>query len=121
MTADAKPAKRIRDPKVFTEFHARAHDCIGCGHGRCIQAHHVLARSQGGDDVLANLAPLCVDCHRALHGQPYRAYGVRIDANHVRQAIVRHIRSEAGEDTRWYLTAKLGAEPAVEFVERLAA
>lgn len=117
--ADPKPARRIRDPKVFAAFHAQWHDCLSCGHANWISAHHVLSRAQGGDDVLANLVPLCLQCHGAYHGSPYRAYGVRIDANHVRQALARYIRSEAGEDARWYLTSKLGDAASIMFLERL--
>ena len=119
--ADPKPAKRIRDKGVFSTFHARGHDCLSCGHGRFIQAHHVLGRGQGGDDVLANLVPLCNQCHGALHGHPYRAYGVRIDAAWVRRALARHVRSEPGTDTRFYLRAKLGEFPAEAFVQRMEA
>jgi 5-methylcytosine-specific restriction endonuclease McrA len=116
-----KPARRIRDKEAFAVFHAKGRDCLSCGHGRSIQAHHILHRRQGGDDTLANLVPLCVECHLAYHGQPYRAYGVKIDANHVRQAIARYIRSEAGDDARWYLTGRMGPGPALAFLERLEA
>ena len=119
--SDPKPVKRIRDPEVIARFYESGYDCLSCGHGRIIDPHHVLLKSQGGDDVPANLVPLCRECHGALHGRPYRAFGVKIDANHVRQAIARCVRSEAGEDTRWYLVAKLGAEPSVAFLERLEA
>jgi 5-methylcytosine-specific restriction endonuclease McrA len=34
-----------------------------------IQLHHVVARSQGGDDYAANLVPVCPDCHRLLHNR----------------------------------------------------
>lgn len=121
--ADPKPAKRIVDKAVYAEFHARFLDCLSCGHMPSFrsEAHHILPRSQGGDDVLANLVPLCRQCHQAYHGSPYRAYGVRIDQNHVRAAIARYLRSEAGDDARWYLTAKLGVEASLAFQDRLEA
>jgi 5-methylcytosine-specific restriction endonuclease McrA len=31
-----------------------------------IHFHHLLARSQGGDDVAANIVPLCAECHQAV-------------------------------------------------------
>jgi hypothetical protein len=117
--ADWKNPARIRDHSVFEQFHAQSHDCISCGHGIVVEAHHILSRGRGGDDVLPNLVGLCQECHHAYHGNPYRAFGVRIDANHVRQAIAGYIRSEAGEDTRWYLTGKLGPNGSQVFLERL--
>jgi hypothetical protein len=117
--ADPKPSPRIRNKDVLKAFHEQGWDCVACGHGRHIEAHHILRRSQGGDDALGNLLGLCSDCHRALHGQPYRAYGVRIDAGFVRSAIGRYIRSEAGDDARYYLTSKLGQERAEAWVEAL--
>jgi hypothetical protein len=62
---------------------------------------------------------LCQECHRAYHGNPYTAFGVRIDAQHVRRAIGRYIGSDDGVETAWYLTGKLGPEAALAFVERL--
>jgi hypothetical protein len=116
---DPKPEPRVRDKTVLRWFHSLDWDCVACGHGRHIEAHHILSRAQGGDDHLGNLVGLCSDCHRALHGSPYRAYGVRIDSGFVRSAIGRYIRSEGGDDARWYLTGKLGLERAEAFVEDL--
>ena len=39
--------------------------CWVCG-GRWSDLHHIVSRAQGGDDVVANLAPLCRPCHRAV-------------------------------------------------------
>jgi hypothetical protein len=38
----------------------------GCGRRRGLQAHHLLPRSWGGDDVIANLAAVCPAHHRLL-------------------------------------------------------
>jgi len=36
-----------------------------------IERHHLVRRSQGGDDVPENIVPLCGACHRKLHdGRP---------------------------------------------------
>jgi len=36
-----------------------------------IELHHLVRRSQGGDDVPDNIVPLCGACHRKLHdGRP---------------------------------------------------
>jgi hypothetical protein len=43
--------------------------CRACGkHGwPSNHLHHLVFRSGGGDDVPANLIPLCKDCHQAFH------------------------------------------------------
>jgi 5-methylcytosine-specific restriction endonuclease McrA len=35
---------------------------------RQVELHHLIRRSQGGDDVPANLVPLCRQHHRQVHG-----------------------------------------------------
>lgn len=65
---DAKPLKRHRASrtewaglhKVFVNER-----CWICN-GRWSDLHHILSRAQGGDDVVANLAPLCRECHTAV-------------------------------------------------------
>ena len=123
VTRDPKPERRVRDREVLRRFHDQGRECGSCGHGMGVEAHHILSRAQGGDDVLENLFPLCAGCHRALHGNPYTAYGVPIDGAYVRHAIARFIRTEPGDDTRNYLYRKLqppvfGAEAFVQRLER---
>jgi 5-methylcytosine-specific restriction endonuclease McrA len=64
---DPKPRRRIRasTPRSRTVAYERAHRsaCALCGAQRGVQAAHVVPRSQGGDDVAENVAPLCLDCH----------------------------------------------------------
>lgn len=39
------------------------------GEGRTFwEVHHVLPKAEGGTDELANLATLCLRCHRRVHG-----------------------------------------------------
>lgn len=110
--ADPKPAKRVRDKDVFREFHEAKPRCVCCGEGFRVQAHHLLSRAQGGDDVAANLVALCWLCHGALHGQNDRA---------VTRALARYLRSADGLEARWYLTGKLGVEGSLAFQDRLEA
>ena len=50
---------------------ARARDgykCQCCGKKNCrLEVHHLLPRSRGGSDKLANLITLCTDCHHLAH------------------------------------------------------
>ena len=41
--------------------------CERCG-GVAVDAHHLVARVDGGADALANLLALCEDCHAEEHG-----------------------------------------------------
>jgi hypothetical protein len=89
-----------------------------CGCGRLADSlHHLINRSQGGDDVVANLIPLAGDgttlCHGALTSAN-RTLDERtqrwVHPEHVRQGVRRHLAP-------WhlqYMTDKKG----MEWVER---
>ena len=40
--------------------------CVACGLGEQLELHHIVPRSQSGDDVQENLAVLCRSCHTKL-------------------------------------------------------
>jgi hypothetical protein len=63
---DLKPPARIRDSSIFRTLHREATECAICGWAPPLEAHHVLARSQGGDDVRANLVMLDPVCHQRI-------------------------------------------------------
>jgi len=39
------------------------HTCQQCGIWTCAPPHHIVKISQGGDDVIENMATLCIFCH----------------------------------------------------------
>lgn len=41
---------------------------MACAVRRPVELHHIVPRSQGGDDLAENLCPLCHDCHTKLEG-----------------------------------------------------
>jgi 5-methylcytosine-specific restriction endonuclease McrA len=41
--------------------------CQKCGSLIRLEVHHLIKRSQLGDDVMDNLITLCVHCHRKCH------------------------------------------------------
>jgi hypothetical protein len=41
--------------------------CRCCRHRNNLQVHHVIFRSQQGEDSPENLAAICNDCHDAIH------------------------------------------------------
>ncbi len=67
---DPKPEPRVRASQGewsgIHEFFAHA-PCVHCGMAHQ-SLHHILPRSQGGDDLPVNLAPLCGDGTRGCHG-----------------------------------------------------
>lgn len=86
-------------------------ECVICGSTGRLSIHHVLPRSQGGDDIEANFVCLCGDGVTGCHGdvEHYR--------NGVRRILGLHILSER-RDTVDYLTTKLGsADRALYWIE----
>lgn len=76
VTPDPKPRKRIVATKQEWDAIAEAKqgpcricrrvESNGSVHSR-IELHHLVRRSQGGDDVAENIVPLCGECHTKLH------------------------------------------------------
>lgn len=107
---DFKQGKRVKDADVYRLFHGTERLCLCCGNP-AVHAHHILHRSLGGDDIDANLAPLCPDCHRCHHSKSaYRnaMLGRRITKEMVDQALADYIRGPHGEAAARYLISKLG-------------
>jgi len=67
---DPKPPPRIRDSQAGLAKLRREGRCRVCGQARGLTRHHLLNRSQGGDDVDDDIVPVCdgpgVTCHRKL-------------------------------------------------------
>jgi 5-methylcytosine-specific restriction endonuclease McrA len=72
VTPDPKPVSRHRDRRAGRDKLKRDRKCRGCGqiHLNVFRHHIVPKGSQGGDDVDANLIPLCSLCHDDLHHHP---------------------------------------------------
>ena len=41
--------------------------CMSCSSINSLSPHHIIFKSQGGDDRMSNLIVLCFDCHRKAH------------------------------------------------------
>lgn len=110
---DPKPAPRIRDKAVYELFHGINWSCLACSWDRPVEAHHVLSRGQGGDDVMNNLVPFCRSCHAAYHN----------GNQNPRRMLARFLRSEQGQDHVRYLHDKMdpvnGVFAVESFVQRL--
>lgn len=125
---DPRPAARTVDPHALAVARLAEDECGACGRPPG-SPHHVIPRSEGGDDVAANLLMLCgsgtTGCHGAWHGNPYMASdgrwvaltlpeqpwrNERRDAVWVAQRIGHHIASRR-RDIIAYVVGKLGDEP----------
>lgn len=71
MNADPKPAKRIKASRSEWEMIRRAKldVCRACRYDFRIELHHLVPRSQAGDDVADNLVPLCFLCHGLIENR----------------------------------------------------
>lgn len=98
MKPDWKPKRRIRDSAAIERKVASEPLCRACGLERATDGHHVLLRSQGGDDVEDNIIPLCRACHTDYHAA--------------------HISLRANLNERLYVLTKLGQNPGTVYLER---
>ncbi len=68
--SDPKPERRVRASQSdWSDIHQHFNGawCVSCG--RPYESlHHILPRSQGGDDLVVNLAPLCGSGTTGCHG-----------------------------------------------------
>jgi hypothetical protein len=84
---DPKPEKRHKaSQREWDTIHTRFRDecCVACGL-RTSHLHHIIYRSEGGDDLPVNLCPLCDICHDKLHG--HRGGWERV-AGHIRAYVL---------------------------------
>ena len=95
--SDPKPAKRIVDVDAGKRKLALDTACRGCG-TRASDPHHILLRSQRGDDVEDNIMPLCHLCHIKYHDGKLKTLRLR-------------------PTERAYLESKLGKEAATMYIE----
>lgn len=58
------PMSKIRD--ILIEKYG---ECRICGDDRAIEAHHIIAKENGGKNTLSNVIPLCPTCHNLSHGR----------------------------------------------------
>ena len=87
MTAYPKPTRlklkavalKNQQEKVFCRDR---HTCQLCSRDVVVpEAHHVIFKSQGGDDSMENLLTLCFDCHiKGIHGLNPNAHTLREQA-----------------------------------------
>lgn len=101
----------MRDPDLLKQLHHELEECALCG-AVDFSLHHVLKRSQGGDDVRENIVALCGSGTTGCHGL--------VEASD--DATCRYFGTyllSARPDTVAYLGLKLGGpEPAAAWLQR---
>jgi len=62
-----------------------------------VQAHHIIPRSEGGENTLGNLITLCDMCHAVFHEQRWREYfgdkGVPENMEWIKEEYDDHVKS----------------------------
>jgi len=61
-----RPVRRLVDPTAGRRKCGDGAECRLCPSRRELERHHLVPRSQRGDDVDENLVPLCAPCHRLV-------------------------------------------------------
>lgn len=121
MTPDPKPTGRVKDRDAFAYARVREDACAACGRPPA-NAHHILPKDKGGDDVAENLTMLCGTgtwgCHGVMHGNPYTDHdGKRWQRAETSAAIGRHLLATRPDSIQYVLT-RLGWSPGREWLRR---
>lgn len=108
--SDPKREPRRRDPALLKLLHFEFDSCVLCGTTHQLHLHHVVFRSQGGDDIRSNLVMFCLECHQGYHTSRSDGYGARL------ATYIQGYRP----DTYAYLVEKLGVSGAEVWFEKHA-
>jgi 5-methylcytosine-specific restriction endonuclease McrA len=96
---DPKPRKRVVNPDAGVGKLRQERACRVCGQRTMLlERHHLVKRSQGGDDVDENIVPLCGDGVAGCHG--------RVEAKH-RETLVA-LRKALRPDELDYIILRKG-------------
>ncbi len=111
LPSDFKTPKRIVDTQLMRDlYRGRSHECALCGMAN-VSLHHILRRSQGGDDVEANLVFLCgsgtTGCHGLVEAADEKTLG----------SLGAYVMLNR-PDTLEYLAGKVGADGLMDWMER---
>lgn len=56
-----------KDKEIYKKIIDEQHYCQLCGSTNWLEIHHILYRSQGGNNDERNLIRLCKNCHELVH------------------------------------------------------
>lgn len=101
------PLSRIVDNTALAIAKLYYRECAICGDTHGLQVHHIVLRSQGGDDVDANFCALCLTCHDNIHANKHFSW----------MALKAYVLFER-PDTLLYIQAKLELEFPEDYFDR---
>lgn len=105
---DPRPTKRKKDKKVMADLHAKGVFCVLCDEPGSL--HHLLSRgARSGDDVAANLIPLCGHGSAGHHGLYHNS------DERTRRDLGAYVLMER-PDTLDYVYTKMGEEAGAEWL-----
>jgi hypothetical protein len=111
---DAKPQKRHRASKQeWQEIRdAFSEDRCWVCNERWAELHHILNRSHSGDDVVANLVPVCRNCHGLIEARD------PVARSRIRQALMpsnlAYLRLKLGENIEGWLSRHYAPHVALD-------
>lgn len=95
---DEKPAPRIIDNAALAIAKLYYRECAICGSTQNVHVHHIVFRSQGGDDVDANFCGLCLLHHDEIHANKALAWlGLKVYVHAERPDTMEYLRHKLGE------------------------
>ena len=108
MTTDQKRPRRIKDPALMRLLKYEVDECEVTGGVGLLHLHHVILKSQGGDDLRENILSMTEGLHEGYHrGDPI-----------ARGLVAQHIDRNR-PDVACYIAEKLGgAEQLLDWFAR---
>jgi hypothetical protein len=111
MAADPRPARRIVDSAAGTAKVRRERRCRACGSRQQLSRAHIVPKGQRGDDVDANIVPLCGGgtdgCHGSLTSHHAATYPSWLEGQEW-QAVASALRDNLRDDEIAYVLRKKG-------------
>jgi hypothetical protein len=109
VTPDPRPPRRTID-RAATRRACLMWPWCWCGNSAA-SGHHVIKRSQGGDDVIANIVPACGSGTTGCHGL------LEAEDEQTRRALGEYLLGER-PDTIAYVLGKLGDVAGADWLRR---
>ena len=103
---DNKALRSEHNKRVQSGFYREnlGHTCVNCGTTENIEYHHIVPLCVGGTNRLTNISPVCIRCHKAIHGEKdFREYAA------TKKKPVR-INHSFDDDIQKYIDCKIDEE-----------
>lgn len=102
VVTDTRPSPRVKDPVLLKLLKLEYDECEISGETTDLHLHHVILKSQGGDDLRCNIICMQESIHTLYHAGDKAT----------RLLVARHVDEER-PDVGCYIAEKLGGAPAL--------